>query len=104
MKPIREWSIESKVDACRYWPGGEIAVAPWEQCATGVGHTEREALDDALNCLAQGELPQGLLGEVSKASERTVCDMIDCPQRDTPQAADPCINCDWYWYVTVLVK
>lgn len=53
----------------QYFQGHGIALTQWQDCATGVGTTELEAFDDALESLAQngwdvsGIVPETLTGE-----------------------------------------
>lgn len=42
------------VDHCQYFRGAGVSFTDYEDCATGTGNTPREALEDALESLAQG--------------------------------------------------
>lgn len=51
---VRRVEVESHgVDHAQYFPGAGVCLTEFDDCATGVGNSEREALADALESLAQ---------------------------------------------------
>ena len=107
MKSTRAWRVKSMVESSQCWQGEGVSNTRWEACYTGIGHTEREGLDDALDYLAQEdwEIPHSLAEAAASASARTVCEEVDCEQYYKPRSEGcPCETCDLYWYVTVFVK
>jgi hypothetical protein len=56
MKTIREYSIEVYgLDMPSYFPGAGLAFTKYDDIATGIGDSEQEAAEDALEQLAQGD-------------------------------------------------
>jgi len=68
-KPIRDFEIEEHgLEYPSYFRGAGIACTEWKDCATGIGATPAEALEDALESLAQSgewtwDTESGALGE-----------------------------------------
>ena len=93
--------IDHGVDHSQYFCGGGTSFTEYEDCATGVGHSEREALDDALECLAMADWDvSSIEHEVEQASdEETVC--TDCEHTDDE---DACAECELHHFVSVRVR
>ena len=49
---IAEYEIQTAVDSSSYWQGAGTAFTDYTDLATGIGESERDALDDALEQLA----------------------------------------------------
>lgn len=71
-KIIGEYAITSHgIDSESYFPGFGVAFTKYDDVATGIGDTEREALDDALDQLVQQGYTLGpeLTAELEKADD-----------------------------------
>ena len=85
VKKIAEYDVKTHgQDAPDYFQGHGIALTHWEDCATGIGGTEQEALEDALESLAQAGWDTS-----------NIHDKLD--DKETAQE-------DLYWHVSVDVK
>lgn len=88
MKKLNEFQIiDHGVDNCQYFQGCGVANTGYIGVATGVGNSAHEALEDALEQLAQMDW------DVSKVNNKLSKDI------DVPDNAD-----DTYHYVSVRVN
>lgn len=56
MKPITSFQIiDHGVEHSQYFQGCGVSFTPYTDVATGIGSTPKEALDDALDSLAQND-------------------------------------------------
>ena len=72
-KAIADYKItDHGVEDSSHFQGHGTAMTKWDDCATGAGSSERGALEDALEQLAQMgyEIPEDLEAEVAKASDK----------------------------------
>lgn len=104
---VSEFRIQSHgLEHSQYFQGAGIAFSKWEDCATGIGSSEMEALDDALDSLAQNDWE--FVGECQEELEREikVAQAFQQTQENEHSAyvgdEDQC--CEVWYYVTVLVK
>jgi hypothetical protein len=102
-KPTAWRIIDHGPDHAQYFPGHGLAFSGFADCATGCGSTPGEALEDALDSLAQDEWDTAEI-EASdeardcRASAGDVDDWHDCA---TDKELD---SCEHYWYVSVDVR
>lgn len=62
MPQVKSYEVKSVMEHAQYFTGGGIAFTKWEDYAVGVGSTEKEAFDDAVNQLGEmgwTHLPEG---------------------------------------------
>ena len=73
MKMITEFEIVNHgIDGEQYFQGCGVTFTPFDDVATGIGDTEKEALEDAIDLLAQNgwEISVELEEEVKKANNK----------------------------------
>lgn len=80
------------IDHEQYFQGHGIALTKWNDCATGIGSCNAEALNDALDSLAQNDWD-------IEALERMIQTHSTMPN-DKPDSLDE----GMYYYVAVDVK
>ena len=96
MKKIEEYEILNHgVENSQYFQGCGTAYTEFTDKATGIGNTYSEALDDALESLAQNDWDVSTIDEQEEkpAKEETCEDVLG------EESAE-----DTYWYVSVRVK
>lgn len=89
-------------DHAQYFQGHGVAFTKWQACATGGGQTPAEALDDALEQLAD---------EWQIASIEADPDAVALANDET-SAHEGCENiqsedhesCEFYWYISIDVR
>lgn len=83
------------IDNEQYFPGAGVSFTKWTECATGLGNCNAEALNDALDLLAQNDWDADTLERemVSRSFDGR-------PLRDEP---DDSLGPDFHYYVTVYV-
>jgi len=66
--------INHGVEGDQYFQGHGISHSKWDDCATGIGMSEREAYEDALEQLAQNgwEISPEMEADVQKASDKDI--------------------------------
>lgn len=88
------------VEHCQYFRGHGISCTKWEDCATGCGETPHEALEDALDCLAQnGWDVESIVNDQPDDEEHTVAHALDLDYDNEEDCETEC-----HWYVSVDVK
>jgi hypothetical protein len=101
MKPITKFEIISHgVDHAQYFQGCGLSFTDYTDIATGCGRTEKEALDDALDSLAQNGWdiePIDQSDEYVNANDEMTPELAEAYQ---DEAHD---NCELYYYVSVRV-
>ena len=56
MKPVIEYTIvDHGIEHCQYFQGEGTSYTEFTDCATGIGDSAYEAMEDALENLAQGD-------------------------------------------------
>jgi hypothetical protein len=85
-----EWVLHG-IDGEQYFPGCGVSWTEFDHCVTGIGDTEREAGDDALDQAAQ----QGL--DVPAGVEDEVAEFAAGPE--ACECQDEC-ECEMHWYVS----
>ena len=93
MKTVGKYEIESTIDHSQYWQGAGLAFSDFEDIGTGIGNTEAEGAEDALEILAQNDWDTDSI-DVSEANTDTeACDGNDeCGE-----------ECEHHWFVTIRV-
>lgn len=74
-KKVGDYEIHDHgMENASYFQGHGISQTDWEACATGIGHSKKEAFEDALDQLAQQGwmISDKLEKEVKKASDKSV--------------------------------
>ena len=56
MKAIKEFAISFEIEHEQYWQGHGISCTPYDRCATGIGDTLNEALEDAIDDLTNQDI------------------------------------------------
>lgn len=94
--------IDHGEDGSQYFPGCGVAFTKFEHVATGVGDTAEEALDDALESMAQndarpsksqeGDMRANLIFPPDKSAFDSL-DHSECGQEHTGD--------DWHHYVSI---
>ena len=90
-KPITDYKItDHGVEHSQYFQGAGVAFTKWEECFTGIGNSPAEALEDALEQVAQGDewaidsLPdgwdEGLLNLVKDRVTEVIESQCDCEE------------------------
>ena len=88
MKKIKDYSItDHGVEHEQYFQGDGVSFTKYTDCATGVGSSAYEALEDAIDSLVQGDWDVAVI--VNNLSKET----------DVPEDADA-----HYHYVTIKVR
>ena len=73
MKPIKEYEIvDHGFDGEQYFQGCGVAFSDFDDVATGMGDTAREAFDDALDNLAENDWDVSKIKGKSKLSRQGV--------------------------------
>lgn len=114
MKPVRDFTITFHgIEGESYFQGHGTALTRWEDCATGIGDSQIEAVNDALESLAQNDWDVatleasedfkaeiGGLAMMQKEQEERIAGLRTC---DEPGCSG---NCDvgLWWYVSIDVK
>jgi hypothetical protein len=95
MKTIKDYSIISHgIDSPDYFQGCGVCFTKFEDVATGIGNTEFEACEGALESLAQaGWDVSTVVNDCDK--EKTVSDCVEVVEGE---------ECDCYFYVSVRVR
>lgn len=84
MKQIVEYEIEDiGVDNDQYFPGRGTTYSRWDEVSVGIGDNPAEALDDALDSLAQGGWATESVKDELPGSRRWRKSCI-CPRAQTP--------------------
>ena len=55
MKTIKEFSVSYRVDASSYYQGCSTVFTDWDIVQVGIGDSQEEALEDAIECIAMSE-------------------------------------------------
>lgn len=96
-RKVVDFRVGSEIDTPDYWQGHGTAFTHYTDCATGNGGTLREALDDALESLAQGDIEvseeqeQAMLSEIGPGLDVELpvycpkCGNADNVSADTPE-------------------
>lgn len=99
MKTITVYEIlDHGVDSPSYFPGCGTTFTEFADCATGIGDNPQEALEDALETLAQGDWD---IPEDSPLSKERLSEESDLP--DTDGESDDGGEGPWH-YVSVRVR
>ena len=89
MSTVKEYAVSWECDHEQYWQGHGISFTKYAECATGCGSSLREALYDALDCLAQSDIE--LTDDQNKEIEADLASQIRAPYNlDT----DITVECD----------
>ncbi len=109
------------VDHAQYFTGGSTAYTPWTESFVGVGETEYDAYNDAIEMFAQSvdhsptnmALMDRMQEQLDKfvaiapfAEVYTVCDISypDCESPNDPDSPDGCDEeCELHFYVVLCV-
>jgi hypothetical protein len=88
--------VDHGIENEQYFQGCGVACTQFEECATGIGDTPAEAIDDALECLAQQAW------DVDGMEKRILADIgkRKMPQRPKVKARDE----ECHYYVSIRVK
>lgn len=128
-RKVVDFRVTAEIDTPDYWQGHGTAFTAYTDCATGNGGTLREALDDALDSLAQDDIEvsdeqsAAMLEEIGPGLDVTLpvhcpkCGNADCVEEnpDFGEEGDSadygCTACDYvfdsddtgeqYYYVSV---
>lgn len=105
-KEIESYNVTCDYDNSQFWPGHGIACTNYDDCATGIGSTPREALEDCLDSLAQNDIHfDGDKDAELLAALETQCGDVDqameTEETDGEMNTD---NSDSYFYVSIDVK
>ncbi|MCB1745253.1 MAG: hypothetical protein KDK91_33100 [Gammaproteobacteria bacterium] len=99
MKPIQEYQVICHgVDHTQYFPGCGVCRTPFTDVAIGIGETTAEALDDALDQLAQGDW------NVEHHDASMHAEHDDCCDLARAFDADEEINPELFVFVSVRVR
>lgn len=91
---LRDHGIEHE----QYFQGCGTALTGYEDCATGCGDNPREAVDDALECLAQ-------IGWDTEGMEARIrADCWPCCRTIPTRPCVPASAEDSHYYVSILVR
>lgn len=101
---ISEFSItDHGIEHAQYFQGAGVAFTQYEYCATGCGDDFAEAIEDALESMAQGEECDGidfdLLETRIKAQEFDGA--RDWPKSESASDRDSSEDSELYYYVTI---
>jgi hypothetical protein len=95
---IEAHEIESTWDHSQYWPGAGLAFTDFDDIATGIGASEREAANDALEQLAMNGWNTDAI-DVSEANEDTT-QLCECSEGGDCEDG----YCEHQWFVTIRVR
>ncbi len=96
MKAITAYKVaQHGKEYSQYFQGAGLAFTAFTDLATGAGFTEKEALEDALEQLAQNDWDTDCLEKLDGYKDATCS--IDCNE-------DRAKDDEQYWYVSVYVK
>lgn len=113
MKQVKEWSLTFQCDHQQYWQGHRIACTNYDECATGCGSTPREALEGALEDLAQQdiklsdvqkkEITEELQSQIAEGYDLDTDIMVECEHGLDPDSDPDCTICagEWFCYVSI---
>jgi len=102
MKKIEKYQIlDHGVDHAQYFRGCGTTFTEFQDVATGVGDTAAEALEDALESLAQCDWDTSTITETLD-DEESVCDVCEHDRDD--RDPDECDGCELHYYVSVRVR
>lgn len=95
---VNQFKIQSHgIEHSQYFQGAGISRTDWRDCATGVGISRSEALDEALESLYQNDWQ--FEGRVCKQLEEEIDELAAHESSDEDGIED-----DLRWYVTVYVR
>lgn len=99
MKTISEFElVDHGIQNDQYFQGCGIAFTEYEDIATGCGNDPAEAIDDALESLAQGDWD-------CEDMEQRIIDQEFATKRKFPtKPSVPLSSEDCYYYVSIRVK
>lgn len=77
MKTVKDYRITLHgVEHSQYFQGHGVSFSKYDTCATGIGSTEQEALDDALEQLAQDGIDMDGLNTLMLGDGWTPSDVV----------------------------
>ena len=106
MKKVTEYEIvDHGIEYEQYFQGCGVSFTKFETVATGIGNSLQEALNDAVEGIAQQgyEIPNELEQEINKADntnhaeEGNETEHTDCGD-------DDCFSADVHYYASIRVK
>lgn len=106
MRQIADYRIDRYgLQSASYWQGAGTACTTWREVATGIGETEFEALEDALESLAQQDWETAQI-ENTLDDEVTVTDILreEYPNEFADDDDNNEFGAETYYYVVVYVK
>ena len=117
MKPIREFEIiDHGVEHTQYFQGCGTAYTPYDLCVTGCGDSYAEALEDALENLAQNEYEVKTIEESAEVMEdkqspdfhKTVADCLGWTENEegetVDEEGDSTEDNEMHYYLSIRVK
>ena len=90
---IEASELESTWDHSQYWQGAGLAYTEFDDIATGVGSSEREAAEDACEQLAMQGWDTSTI-DISEAN-RDTAQLCECAEDE---------GCEHHWFVTIRVR
>ena len=101
MKPITEFEVvDHGLKYSQYFQGCGIAFTEFTDIATGCGDNPAEAIDDALEMLAQNDWE-------TEGMEKRICEDMGIkriPNTPSSYKTDPSEDSELYYYVSIRVK
>lgn len=96
MRVLTDFSVESLgIDSPSYFPGYGVAFSDYEFCTYGIGDTEREALDDCLEMMAQSagfdwsdDVEQRIRADFGDCDDTTVAEALGWDEEECAENAD----------------
>ena len=116
MKQIADFEIiDHGIESSSYFQGCGVSFTDFEEVSTGIGDTASEALEDALESLAQGDWDTDSVKpewHIEPKDQKGVCegcefscdDDDDDDAKDCRDDCDPCDGCEMYHFVSIRVR
>jgi hypothetical protein len=100
-KEITEYCIvRHGVDSCSYFPGAVVANTEFTDCATGIGETEQEAFEDALDLLSENGWNVDDVVSPTNFDPDSITDIFS----GDLDFDDDTVSDNMSWYVTIKVR
>ena len=96
--------IDHGIDSCQYFPGCGVAHTAFDAIATGCGSNPAEAIDSALDDLAEDYELDGFLELILRDNGWKSLPTEPNAHDDCPDDANEHVECELYYYVSIRVK
>lgn len=103
MKTIGAYEIlDHGIEHSQYFQGCGTSFTEYVDVATGIGDNAYEALEDALESLAQGEWSVDAIANRYDENAQGICQ--DCEHYGKDDNDDVCEGCELHYHVSVRVR